>query len=82
MASLSDVLELLEIIVDDPSISKNIRSVLREIKAELENCEGDPAIKIDAALQRIEDLGLDPNLPIYARTQIWNLTSLLEAAKN
>ncbi len=77
---LSEVNELLDALVKDKSISKNIRETLKIIKEELRSEE--VRMKIDAALQRIEDLSLDPNLSTYTRTQIWNLTSLLESAQS
>ena len=65
----------------DIAISKNIRDILEYIWEDLRD-EKNISVKIDAALQKIEDLSLDPNLSPYVRTQIWNLTSLLESAQN
>lgn len=80
MGSIDEVHELLDLILQDSSLSKNIREILAEIKEELadgKNIE----LKINAALQRAEDLSLDPNLSADIRTQIWNLTTLLESAQ-
>ena len=79
MADLTEVNELLSSLTSDSSISKNVREALEGIRENL--LAGDVAVKIDAALQKVEDLSLDPNLSPYARTQIWNLTSLLEGAQ-
>lgn len=80
MGSIDEVHELLDLILQDSSLSKNIREILAEIKEELadgKNIE----LKINAALQKAEDLSLDPNLSADIRTQIWNLTTLLESAQ-
>lgn len=80
MGSIDEVHELLDSILQDGSLSKNIREILREIKEEL-STEKDIELKINAALQKTEDLSLDPNLNADIRTQLWNLTTLLEGAQ-
>lgn len=80
MGSIDEVHELLDSILQDGSLSKNIREILREIREELSN-EKDIELKINAALQKTEDLSLDPNLNADVRTQLWNLTTLLEGAQ-
>jgi len=81
MADLREVNEILDMMAKDGAVSKNIRDILSAILEELKDDCNIP-IKIDAALQKIEDLSLDPNLSPYVRTQIWNLTSLLETAQH
>ena len=81
MADLGEISELLQTLAQDPALSKNIRDILESINGELRD-DKNISVKIDAALQKIEDLSLDPNLSPYVRTQIWNLTSLLESVQN
>lgn len=76
---ISAVIDLLEELSNDHSIPRNARNVLSEIKQDLQS-EGEVSVKIDSALQKVEDLALDPNLSSFARTQLWNLTSLLEGS--
>jgi len=80
MGSIDEVHQLLELILQDGAISKNIREILSEIKEELKD-EKNIALKINAALQKTEDLSLDPNLSADVRTQLWSLTTLLESAQ-
>jgi uncharacterized protein (UPF0147 family) len=80
MGSIDEVHELLDSILQDTSLSKNIREILAEIKEEL-NDGKNIELKINAALQKTEDLSLDPNLSADIRTQIWNLATLLEGAQ-
>ncbi len=77
---ISAVLELLDELSEDHSIPRNVRSTLADISKSLKSQEGELSIKIDSALQKLEDLALDPNMSSFARTQIWNLTSLLEGS--
>jgi len=77
-----EVLAFLNDLSQDTGLSRAVRQVVEEIRQMLSNCKDDEfELKIDAALQKLEDLSLDPNLPLYTRTQIWNLTSVLESAK-
>ena len=80
MGSIDEVHELLDSILQDSSLSKNIREILAEIREEL-NDGKNIELKINAALQKTEDLSLDPNLSADIRTQIWNLATLLESAQ-
>ena len=80
MGSIDEVHELLDFILQDGSISKNIREILKNIKEELAD-EKNIALKINAALAKTEDLSLDPNLSADVRTQLWNLATLLEGAQ-
>ena len=81
MGTIDEVQELLQLLLQDTTISRNIRSVIEEINEELKD-EKNIAVKINSALQKVEDLSLDPNLSTYVRTQIWSLTTLLESAQN
>jgi uncharacterized protein (UPF0147 family) len=80
MDQIRDITDLLATLSKESSISKNLRSSFDAIRADLSSNDGDIAIKIDSALQKVENLLLDPNLSSYTRMQIWNLTSLLENA--
>jgi uncharacterized protein (UPF0147 family) len=80
MDKVKEVAVFIESLCKDSSISKNVRNTLEEIRNTLQNNDGKELIvKIDAALQEIESLSLDPNISSYTRTQIWNLTSMLGA---
>ena len=77
MSGVSEVVEFLDMLHKDPSISRSVKNALEHVKLLLET-DDEIGVKIDAAVQKVENLSLDPNLASYARTQIWNLTSLLE----
>lgn len=78
MSDISEVLELLDQMCGDYSIPKNVRTVLIKIRDKLRE-EGDIRLRVNSAIENIEELGLDPNLSPYAREQIWNLTSMLSS---
>ena len=51
---------------------ENVSLVLQDQKTNLK-------VKIDKSLQELDSLDEDPNIPVYTRTQIWNIVSLLES---
>ncbi len=76
--ALSNVLEILDRIIHDDTVPRNVRRTANEIKESLLSKEGDLALKAASAISTLEDLSSDPNLPMHVRTIIWNLISNLE----
>lgn len=81
MGAMDEIQELLDALLQDPSLSKNVRLILDEINEELKDSKN-LGIKLNSALQKVEDLSIDPNISQYVRTQIWSLTTMLESAQN
>jgi uncharacterized protein (UPF0147 family) len=76
---LTQAIELLTEVVEDRTVPRNIRENTKEAKEFLlEKTELN--IKIDRAIQLLDEVSEDPNMPVYTRTQIWNIVSLLESA--
>lgn len=72
------VIEILEELAIDISMPRNVRTALGEIKDSLSCSEGELALRVDAALHRLEELANDPNISQFGRTEIWSLTSAIE----
>ncbi len=75
---LKAVLDMLDRIVQDDSVPRNVRRIASEIKKDLMNDKENMAVKASSAISILEDISSDPNLPMHVRTLIWNLSSLLE----
>ncbi|ADC65581.1 Protein of unknown function UPF0147 [Ferroglobus placidus DSM 10642] len=75
--ALKNALDILNKIIHDDSVPRNVRRVASEIKEELSSGEN-IAVKAATAISTLEELSADPNLPMHVRTMIWNLTSQLE----
>ena len=75
-----EILENLAQIEQDLTVPKNIRF---KIKAAIDALQQEIALdlRINKALQELDDLSDNPNIPIYTRTRIWNVVSLLESIK-
>lgn len=69
---------LMDEINNDRSVPRNIRNSVQEAKESLNNQKLDMAVRINNAISILDEVSNDPNIPIYARTQIWNIVSMLE----
>ncbi len=74
---LKDISEMIEDLVNDTSIPKNIRRALSDAKTRLDSSD-EKMVKISAAIYLIESITEDINMPAHARTQIWAIMSALE----
>ncbi len=77
--NINSAIEQLDEILADKTVPKNIRMVCEKTKQELLS-EGDGKVRIDAAIQNLDLLSDNMNVPTYTRMQIWNIVSLLESA--
>jgi len=74
---IKDISEMVDNLVNDTTIPKNIRKALSEAKARLDSNE-ERMVKISAAIYLIESITEDINMPAHARTQIWSIIGALE----
>jgi uncharacterized protein (UPF0147 family) len=71
------VMEILDRIINDRTVPKNIRESVERAKNALNRNE-EEELKINSAIFILDEISNDPNMPLYTRTQIWNAVSLLE----
>jgi uncharacterized protein (UPF0147 family) len=76
---IHDISSMLETLINDTSIPKNIRKALSEAKMRLDSND-EKGTKVSAAIYLIESISDDINMPAHARTQIWAIMSALETA--
>jgi len=82
MKRIEPIIKLLTGIVDDRTVPRNIRAAAEEAKKELtEEINNSWDIKLSSAISILDEITNDPNMPMYTRTQIWNIVSMLEAVK-
>ncbi len=75
---VNSVINLLNQLLEDKGVPKNIKEGIENALKSLKDESRDLAVRIDAAIQYLEDVSDDPNIPMYTRTQIWNVITLLE----
>ena len=73
-----EIIQLLEDIIKDRGIPKNIKASLDESIQLLNNSNGSEEEKIAHITSILDEASEDPNIPTHARTKIWNAVSVLE----
>ncbi len=73
-----NVVQILESIANDVSTPRNIRRVAKEAADALFDERYKPAVRAANAIEMIEEIMNDPNLPVFTRTQLWMAISILE----
>ena len=74
---IESIVAVIEDLENDGSVPKNVKSKLIKITGILkENAE--TSIKVNKALHELEEIEDDVNLQQFARTQLWNIASMLE----
>jgi len=71
--------QILYHIMEDTSVPRNIRRAAEESKDILANEDEEPTIRASTVISILDEISNDPNIPIHARTLIWNILSELEA---
>ncbi len=77
---IKDVIEFMDMLIEDPSVPRNIKKAITDAKEKL-TAPGDPVFRATSAIYSLESISEDVNLPMHARTQIWNIVSALETIK-
>ncbi len=76
--ALEGIVEALKDLKTDNTVPKNIRLKVDGIIQTLKDNSSDLDMKISKVQQELDEISEDSNIQAYTRTQIWNITSLLE----
>jgi len=79
MDEIKQIIEAIAELQGDNSVPKNIKAKLQNVAAILKGDSEDTAVKVNKALDELEEISDDANIQSYTRTQIWNIVSLLES---
>ena len=74
-----EVCEILDYIMNENSVPRNIREAANESSQLLKDEEKDQSVRISTVLGKLDEISNDPNIPVHARTLIWEVLSKLEA---
>jgi hypothetical protein len=75
---LKQCVEVLERIMSDDTVPRNIRRSAESVKSTLLNKQDSEAIRASSAISILDEISNDPNIPLHTRTLIWNVASQLE----
>ena len=74
---VKQILDVMQEVVDDPVVPKNVKIKINSAMQVLKQ-DDEISIKINKALDELDEIGDDNNLEPYTRSQIWNIVSALE----
>ncbi|MCX6801600.1 MAG: UPF0147 family protein [Candidatus Diapherotrites archaeon] len=75
-----EAVEIMEEVMDDRSVPKNIRKAVSDAKDKI--CKEAPSgVDFSNAIYLLDDISNDINIPSHTRTSIWTMISRLEGAK-
>ena len=77
--NIDEVCEILEYIMNENSVPRNIREAANESNKLLKDETQDQSVRISTVLGKLDEISNDPNIPGHARTLIWEVLSKLEA---
>lgn len=81
-AKLRNAMIILIGIVNDTSIPRNIRRAATEALNHLRDDRLSPGVRAANAVSVLDAITQDPNMPISARTRIWQVIAILETIRD
>ena len=79
--SILEVLEILSELKNDDCVPRNVRARISNACSALNCTEHSISIRIDQSIQELDEVAEDTNIPVYTRTQLWDIVSKLECIK-
>ncbi len=76
---IREVTEILDYINENNTVPRNIREASHNASVMLNDDEKDESVKISTVLSKLDEISNDPNIPVHARTLIWEVLSKLES---
>jgi hypothetical protein len=75
---ISQCIGVLDSIINDDSVPRNIRHTAGSMKTTLSNEKDPPSTRVSMVVSKLDDIGNDRNVPLHTRTLIWRMSSQLE----
>ena len=78
---VEDVIEVLEELMDDNSVPRNVKGKIDLIIGALKE-KSELSLRINKALDILDEITEDNNIDSYTRTQLYNIASILESTNS
>ena len=75
-------MSILATIINDTGVPRNIRRAAVDAMTYLRDLRLSPAVRAANAVNALEEVSQDPNMPFYARTRIWQVITILENVRD
>lgn len=76
---LEPIRNALEQVAEDKSVPSNIKENCRECIEILQEGDEELSVRVNSCTSILDEVANDANIPMYTRTQIWNIVSMLES---
>lgn len=73
---------ILTTIVNDAGVPRNIRRAAATALTYLRDPKLSPAVRAANAIGALDEISQDPNMPLHARTKIWQVLTMLETIRD
>lgn len=77
-SKIEQICQGLDMLQEDTSVPRNIRRGADDAKKHLLDNKTALDVRKASAINILDDLANDPNIPLHGRTLIWNIMSQLE----
>jgi Uncharacterized protein conserved in archaea len=81
-AKIKNAIYMLITIINDTAVPRNIRRAATEALNHLRDERYSPGVRAANAISALDQVSQDPNMPLSARTRIWQIIALLETIKD
>ncbi|MDR2623714.1 MAG: UPF0147 family protein [Methanobrevibacter sp.] len=78
---LNDVSGILKHIMENTTVPRNIRRAADESNKILDKGDKDLTVRVSEVILILDNISNDPNIPVHARTLVWEILSKLESIK-
>lgn len=75
---IKQVADAMDMLAEDTTVPRNIRKGSTDAKAKLLDTKNAMDVRAAGAINILDELANDPNIPLHARTLIWQIISQLE----
>mgnify|MGYP003681881388 FL=1 len=79
---LNQAMAILNRVAEDNTTPRNIRRTAKQASDMLLNESLTPAARAANAIDLLDEISQDPNMPMYTRTRLWNIISVLEGIRD
>lgn len=80
-ADIGNVAVLMDSVLEDTSVPRNIRKAVEEAKYKILDKNESLDVRVTTSMYMLDDISNDVNMPSHARTEIWQIISELESIR-
>lgn len=72
------IIDVLHEVIEDGSVPKNVKQKVENAIKTLSDSSDNISVRVNKVLNDLDEISDDANMQPYTRTQLWNISSMLE----